>query len=51
LEPQPSRRPRYLANPTLPAVTYTMRAIGQDEFEDVKVPDVPVKVASGGAKK
>ncbi|KAK4153299.1 hypothetical protein C8A00DRAFT_33994 [Chaetomidium leptoderma] len=29
---------------------YTLHAIGQDEFEDVKVPDVPVKPTSGGAK-
>ncbi|AEO70129.1 e0f65a77-1546-4b67-8c9d-a983d27e2540 [Thermothielavioides terrestris] len=27
---------------------YTLRAIGQDEFEDVKVPDVPVKPSSEG---
>ncbi|AEO53251.1 hypothetical protein MYCTH_2294330 [Thermothelomyces thermophilus ATCC 42464] len=30
---------------------YTINAIGQDEFEDVKVPDVPVKPASQDAKK
>ncbi|KAK4042203.1 hypothetical protein C8A01DRAFT_33699 [Parachaetomium inaequale] len=30
---------------------YTIHAIGQDEFEDVKVPDVPVKPASQGAKR
>jgi cytochrome c oxidase assembly factor 3 len=30
---------------------YTINAIGQDEFEDVKVPDVPVKPASQSAKK
>ncbi|KAK3903770.1 hypothetical protein C8A05DRAFT_32471 [Staphylotrichum tortipilum] len=30
--------------------TYTIRAVGQDEFEDVKVPDAPIKPASGGSK-
>ncbi|KAK3309659.1 uncharacterized protein B0T15DRAFT_516125 [Chaetomium strumarium] len=32
---------------------YTIHAIGQDEFEDVKVPDAPVRSASrhDGAKK
>ncbi|KAH6853481.1 hypothetical protein B0I37DRAFT_409643 [Chaetomium sp. MPI-CAGE-AT-0009] len=30
---------------------YTISAIGQDEFEDVKVPDVPVKPTSQGANK
>ncbi|KAK4129238.1 hypothetical protein N657DRAFT_676896 [Parathielavia appendiculata] len=29
---------------------YTLHAIGQDEFEDVKVPDVPAKPNSQTAK-
>ncbi|KAL2016944.1 hypothetical protein VTK56DRAFT_2820 [Thermocarpiscus australiensis] len=29
---------------------YTLHAIGQDEFEDVKVPDVPVAPASTSAE-
>ncbi|ROW16149.1 hypothetical protein VPNG_01801 [Cytospora leucostoma] len=28
-----------------PADIYTLRAVGQDDFEDVKVPDVPVTQA------
>ena len=40
-----------LADPLFPAVSYTMRAIGQDEFEDVKAPDLPVKQTSEGVKK
>jgi len=30
---------------------YTLRAIGQDEFEDVKVPDMPAKPVSETAKR
>ncbi|KAL2125274.1 hypothetical protein VTJ04DRAFT_1639 [Mycothermus thermophilus] len=30
---------------------YTIKAIGQDEFEDVKVPDVPVRRPVEEAKK
>ncbi|KAK4116197.1 hypothetical protein N656DRAFT_841692 [Canariomyces notabilis] len=29
---------------------YTLNAIGQDEFEDVKVPDVPVRSAPASAQ-
>jgi hypothetical protein len=38
---------------TLPPLpdAYTLNAIGQDDFEDVKVPDAPAKPASTPAKK
>ncbi|KAK1764632.1 cytochrome c oxidase assembly factor 3, mitochondrial [Phialemonium atrogriseum] len=29
---------------------YTIRAVGQDEFDDVKVPDVPVAIPQGAAQ-
>ncbi|KAK4251175.1 hypothetical protein C7999DRAFT_28204 [Corynascus novoguineensis] len=35
----------------LSVYAYTIHAIGQDEFEDVKVPDVPIKAAPQDAKK
>ncbi|KAK3394613.1 hypothetical protein B0H63DRAFT_461415 [Podospora didyma] len=34
---------------TLGVYVYTLNAVGQDEFEDVKVPDVPITKAAGAA--
>lgn len=49
IHPRPSRqslahasiRACSLANPDTSLDTYTMRQVGQDDFEDVKVPDTP----------
>ena len=42
--------PTWLTRCSLPDA-YTLNAIGQDDFEDVKVPDAPAKPASTPAKK
>jgi cytochrome c oxidase assembly factor 3 len=37
----PRYSPRPFANSNILTDTYTMRQVGQDDFEDVKVPDAP----------
>ncbi|KAK0617947.1 hypothetical protein B0T17DRAFT_536329 [Bombardia bombarda] len=36
---------------TLGIYAYTLNIVGQDEFEDVKVPDTPAAAATAGQKK